>query len=462
MREKGAGGCHFYEMIFAKDPCWAYFDLEFSRTDAAPAALDAPSPPPALNADVNGDVMTSIVYRAAKELIEARWRAQDAPPPSKSLFFQSVALDSHRPDKFSRHLLIKVYIHDTASEEPKTRPLPLISNSHAGSLAKAIVAKAGDKLKVQKKPPSESAAPEFTSFVDTAVYSTSRAFRTIGSSKEGKPEVLEIHPGYTTATLAAGDHASRLRFTLVCPPAEELKTWSGDLLQFPPHGAAPAAAKHAAPPARRRRRPAARRRRRRPPRHRRRRRRKRATRARAAVLGGEDHAAAARLPGHAPRPSVRRRVHQGLRPAAGALRRPWPTTRWRRCARGAAATRTPKSRRGATCGRRGAAARTGECLLHLTDSKKGGYCAHRKCEHKSQKAIVTLDLMSGRAWHRCWDDDCVVGGPGGPKAKHELPRPPAAAVPPLEELLDFELRQGLRGPRGGGDEDGGDDPPTQE
>ena len=104
----------------------------------------------------------------------------------------------------------------------------------------------------------------------------------------------------------------------------------------------------------------------------------------------------------------------------------------------------------------------GECLLHLTDSKKGGYCAHRKCEHKSQKAIVTLDLMSGRAWHRCWDDDCVVGGAGGPKAKHELPRPPAAAVPPLEELLDFELRQGLRGPRGGGDEDGGDDPPTQE
>ena len=113
--------------------------------------------------------------------------------------------------------------------------------------------------------------------------------------------------------------------------------------------------------------------------------------------------------------------------------------------------------RSARCG--GAA---GECLLHLTDSKKGGYCAHRKCEHKSQKAIVTLDLMSGRAWHRCWDDDCVVGGPGGPKAKHELPRPPAAAVPPLEELLDFELRQGLRGPRGGGDEDGGDDPPTQE
>ena len=104
MREKGAGGCHFYEMIFAKDPCWAYFDLEFSRTDAAPAALDAPSPPPALNAAVNGDVMTSTVYRAAKELIEARWRAQDAPPPPKSLFFQSVALDSHRPDKFSRHL----------------------------------------------------------------------------------------------------------------------------------------------------------------------------------------------------------------------------------------------------------------------------------------------------------------------------------------------------------------------
>ena len=128
--------------------------------------------------------MTSIVYRAAKDLIEARWRAQDAPPPSKSLFFQSVALDSHRPDKFSRHLIIKVYIHDTASEEPKTRPLPLISNSHAGSLAKAIVARGGGKVKVQKKPPNDAAAPEFTSFVDTAVYSTSRAFRTIGSSKE--------------------------------------------------------------------------------------------------------------------------------------------------------------------------------------------------------------------------------------------------------------------------------------
>ena len=34
MREKGAGGCHFYEMIFAKDPCWAYFDLELAKDGA--------------------------------------------------------------------------------------------------------------------------------------------------------------------------------------------------------------------------------------------------------------------------------------------------------------------------------------------------------------------------------------------------------------------------------------------
>ena len=57
--------------------------------------------------------------------------------------------------------------------------------------------------------------------------------------------------------------------------------------------------------------------------------------------------------------------------------------------------------------------------------------------------------MSGRAWHR-WDDDCVVGGAGGLKAKHELLRPRRRRA--AARTARLRAPAGLRGPRGGGDD----------
>ena len=71
--------------------------------------------------------------------------------------------------------------------------------------------------------------------------------------------------------------------------------------------------------------------------------------------------------------------------------------------------------------------------------------------------MVTIDLVAGRAWHRCWDASCAAAD--GTAARHELPLPPAAAVPSLEALLEFERVRGLRGPPAprGGAALGGDD-----
>ena len=101
----------------------------------------------------------------------------------------------------------------------------------------------------------------------------------------------------------------------------------------------------------------------------------------------------------------------------------------------------------------------GEALLHLT-ARGRGFCAHLRREHRSQKAMVSVDLVSGRAWHRCWDASCRAAD--GTAARHELPQPPAAAVPSLEELLDFERARGLSGPARAEQDTGGGGGPRHE
>ena len=61
-------------------------------------------------------------------------------------------------------------------------------------------------------------------------------------------------------------------------------------------------------------------------------------------------------------------------------------------------------------------------------------------------------MLSGRAYQRCWDKACVAAdaraAPDGAvasshssvKARHLLPRPPAALLPSREELAGFEAR----------------------
>ena len=69
-------------------------------------------------------------------------------------------------------------------------------------------------------------------------------------------------------------------------------------------------------------------------------------------------------------------------------------------------------------------------------------CASKGRPHKSQKAIVTADPVSGACWQRCWDAaDCstvaanAAGGAVALANKRRLPDVPRAD---FKALLDYE------------------------
>ena len=79
-----------------------------------------------------------------------------------------------------------------------------------------------------------------------------------------------------------------------------------------------------------------------------------------------------------------------------------------------------------------------EALLHLT-AHGTRFCFHRGRQHKSQLVMISIDLLRGVAFQRCWDSvDCVEEVRGVTlKCKHRLGRP-AAALPSLADLLEYE------------------------
>ena len=115
---------HVYEVIDARRPCWAYFDLEFTRKDG-------------LNAAVDGDALTERVVSAACDTLVA---AAGDPP----LEIEVIVLASARPTKFSRHVVLRPHWTDGAR-----RAAPLAGSQHAGHLAEVVVKALGDALTVQ-------------------------------------------------------------------------------------------------------------------------------------------------------------------------------------------------------------------------------------------------------------------------------------------------------------------------
>ena len=73
-----------------------------------------------------------------------------------------------------------------------------------------------------------------------------------------------------------------------------------------------------------------------------------------------------------------------------------------------------------------------ERLLHLIFSGTH-FCFHLQREHKSHRTMISVDLLRGHAWQRCWDPECVVNGL---KAKKKLQF--AVPVFALEHLDLFE------------------------
>lgn len=105
-----------------------------------------------------------------------------------------------------------------------------------------------------------------------------------------------------------------------------------------------------------------------------------------------------------------------------------------------------------------------ERLLHLTSTAPPygtRHCFHKGRAHKSQNVMVTIDLLRGDAWQRCWDNECVHHRPcvvAGPRAcgdaprralgetiraKYQLPLLPAACIPNHLQLHRFEEECGL-------------------
>lgn len=172
-----------------------------------------------------------------------------------SLEIDIVALDSHKPHKFSRHLVLQPHVvagqpaarcthaHGACNAglsvsmrvcaacvhaESTTRvPLPLLGSPHAGELARRVVADLGEALVVQKENGNAG------NFVDLCVYSAKRPFRLLANSKRvpagghAPPLVPNFdftspryHELLRTPTRGADARtiAAQLRATLVAPP----------------------------------------------------------------------------------------------------------------------------------------------------------------------------------------------------------------------------------------------------
>lgn len=192
-----------------------------------------------LNAGVDGDAMTLAIIDTACALLRNRYegliqglrsdRARAADPRAQaaegrvpcarpSLEFDVVALDSHKPRKFSRHLLLQPHVVLPPSAlrctcarrractgappepaaagggraacaacmagappaDPIRVPLPLAGSAHAGELARRVVDILGHTLDVRKDNGSLGC------FVDLCVYSARRPFRLLGNSKRAR------------------------------------------------------------------------------------------------------------------------------------------------------------------------------------------------------------------------------------------------------------------------------------
>lgn len=185
-----------------------------------------------LNAGLDGDAMTVAVIDRACALIRSRYEGRLGRPdggwaadargqaaagrvPRPRLEIDVVALDSHKPRKFSRHLLLQPHVvlpppalrcacarrractgappdpaaaragpaacaACAAGAPPSSSlrvPLPLAGSAHAGELARRVVDSLGPTLAVRKDNGTTGC------FIDLCVYSARRPFRLIGSSK---------------------------------------------------------------------------------------------------------------------------------------------------------------------------------------------------------------------------------------------------------------------------------------
>ena len=401
-----AANRHAYELIPADSLCWLYFDLEYYRGGG-------------LNAGLDGDALVARVADAGVAELEAAAAAQRS---DVSLHVEVVVLASERPDKFSRHLIVKSYW--TGGKLGCSRiAAPLEGSSAAGEVAARVSAALGPAGVVE----AEGHKP--TAFVDSAVYRKDALFRLAGCTKLGD------EPAAAFAVVGGG--ADELRETLVCP-----ETGAGQKVLVLGPAALPAPVPAAATPA-----PAA---------------------------AAPAPAAAAPAP-----PSATPRVSMAGAGLAGATNRPLldsttalstigprrkdkgrPPEPFKALYNAAVAAFRASHPSVASFNPRDvqweykATQDRHERYLLITFIGRF-YCFSKGRAHKSHNIIVAADVRTGAMWQKCWDRaDCchMVETNTGDFVcllrRHALATAPYASLPSIEELRAFEQECDRRRPYG--------------
>ena len=145
-----------------------YFDLEYKI---------------AINPHVDGQEMLN----KFKDILKNDLLNDDASFPYEIEKVEILDLDSSTEDKFSHHLIVNLY-------DKKSDPVLFLNNLQVGNYVKQFInrqlltSRFGDNSDLSKFPFKLS---DDKIFVDEAVYSKNRNFRTFLSSKFGKKSVLK-------------------------------------------------------------------------------------------------------------------------------------------------------------------------------------------------------------------------------------------------------------------------------
>ncbi|KAL3161988.1 hypothetical protein ABBQ38_009063 [Trebouxia sp. C0009 RCD-2024] len=173
---------HCYEVVKGGAPCHLYFDTEFATE---------------CNPGLNGEVLLDRLLQACRRVISKEFQLVLQPE-------WIYELDSSHAGKFSRHLILRL------------PGAAFVNNWAVGHLVGQILAEPeGMEILVRKKC-EQPGSQQFTSLVDTAVYTRNRHFRLIWSCKAGKAQVL--NPTNRFATGPGCNKSQRELFleTLIC------------------------------------------------------------------------------------------------------------------------------------------------------------------------------------------------------------------------------------------------------
>jgi hypothetical protein len=380
---------HAYEVLESTRGCFLYFDLELGFTSAAQLAL----------AQEAGRCVAATAAVVLAEL--AALREPDAPSPPH---FDFLMLDATRPiegelpGKYSAHLVCRMW-RDGA-------PWLLRGPVDAGAVARGV----GERLIAKGH-------PHAAELIDLAVYGDRRAFRLLGSTKlmDARSRPLQQLDGGGAPLSAADVLASLVAPAIqppILPPATIPSAAQSIGARMRPAPALPRLAKV-----------------------------QRCEGAKACE--GRDGPAVAHgrwWPRHTEMPllDTPRLPHRAI--ARRLTGKPHEVPAPLKALHGWAAEQLKRFSGGAAVSwRYERASMPAEALLHITGSARG-VCAHIERAHTSWKTMVTVDILNGIAWQRCWDQQCVrvVSERAYVKARHTLGAVPEDCLPG-QDLMELSL-----------------------